>query len=247
MSITDDSTGLDLAYTEHPVVAFTAGTLSNIAAMVGEVESKLKRGTLSASTSPKLADVQRWLVRAKEELMQVKSFSFARRYAYATVTAGSYRLALPPDYNGGHVRVKDQTNDRTLKIVPAHLYDLKFPNPDAESTAKPVIACIKNMELWLAPPASACTIELDYDRSAADNTPTDFSFLPEVERFRCSDYAIAEAAESLEDWEKANWYRRKWQVGLQTSRKADARRKWKNMGFRAISVFEEAATRVYQG
>jgi len=246
MSITDDSTGLDQAWTEKEVVAFTVGTLAGITEMVTEVESKLKRGTLTANTSPKLADVQRWLIRAKEELMQVKSFSFARRYAYASLTAGNYRVALPPDYNGGHVRVKDQTNDYQLRILPAHLYDLKYPDPDEESNNEPVFACIKNMELWIAPPATACTLELDYDRSGDDNTATDFSYLPEIERFRCCDYACFEASESLEAWKKAQWYKAKWNDGLGRSRKADARRKWKNMGFRAISIFGEAAARSFQ-
>jgi hypothetical protein len=52
MSITDDSTGLSTTYTEQTVVAFTAGTLANVAACITEVEAKLKRGTLSASTNP---------------------------------------------------------------------------------------------------------------------------------------------------------------------------------------------------
>lgn len=248
MSITDDSTGLDQTWAEKEVVAFTIGTLANVDNMVSEIESKLKRGSLSTTTSPTLADVKRWLVRAKEELMQVKSFSFARRYASATLTIGNYRVALPPDYNGGHVRVKDQTNNRTIKIFPAHLFDLKYPDVDEESNDEPRMATIKNMELWLAPPVStALELELEYDRSGDDNTATDFSFLPEIERFGCCDFAMGEAAESLEDWKKAQWYRAKWNAGLDKSRKADARRKWKNMGFRAISVFEEAATRGYQG
>lgn len=246
MSITDDTTGLDTTYTEHTVVAFTAGTLPGLNEMVVEVESKLKRGTLSASTSPKLTDVQRWLVRAKEELMQTKSYSFARRYAYASLTAGDYRVSLPPDYNGGSVKVKDQSNNYTLRVIPAHLYDLKYPNPDSDSNHEPLFACIKNMELWVYPPATACTLELDYDRSGDDNIPTDFSFLPEIERFRCCDYACFEACESLEHWDKAKWYKGKWNDGLGRSRRADAKRKWKEIGYRAIGVFEEAAARSFQ-
>lgn len=247
MTITDDSTGLDLAYTEETVVAVTAGTLSNVAAMVAEVESKLKRGTLSASTSPTLTSVQRWLVRAKEELMQVKSFSFSRRYAYATLTAGNYRIALPPDYNGGHVSLLDQNNNRNIRILPTHLFDLKYPDMDAETADEPILATIKNRELWLSPPVSAgIRLEIQYDRSGDDNTPTDFSFLPEIERFYCSDYACSEAAESLEDWKKAQWFKAKWNDAIGRSRRADSRRKWKNMGFRAISCFEEIAARTYQ-
>lgn len=246
MSITDDTTGLDTSWVEKEVVAFTAGTLGDIDDMVTEVQDKLKRGTLSTSTSPTLVAVKRWLVRAKEELMQVKAFSFMRRYAYASVTAGSYRIALPPDYDGGSLRITDQTNDFTLRVLPSHLYDLKYPDPDEESNDEPRHCAVKGNELWLFPPATACTIEAEYARSGDDNTTTDFSFLPEIERFRCCDYACYEACESLEDWEKAKWYNAKWNVGLGRSRGADARRKWKDMGFRAISIFEEAAAREFQ-
>ena len=246
MSITDATTSVSTSWTEFPVVSFTAGTLSDITAMVTEIESKLKRGTLSATSSPTSTAVQRWCIRAKEELMQVKAYTFSRRFAYATLSAGDYRLSLPPDYNGGDVSIKDTTNDRKLAIWPSNKFDLKFPDVDAESNNEPLVACIKNMELWLCPPATACTIELEYDRSGDDNTSTDFSFLPEVERFRCCDYAIYEACESLEDWEKAKWYQSKWMAGLGRSIKADARRRWKERGFRAISMFEEAAGRSNQ-
>jgi len=246
MSITDATTSVNTTWTEHPIISFTEGTLDAVAAMVTEVERKLRRGTLDTTTSPTLSSVTDWLVRGKEELMQTKSYSFSRRYAYATLTAGDYRISLPPDYNGGPVRVKDQTNDFQLRIIPANLYDLKYPDPDAESNDQPNLACIKNMELWLAPPATACVLELEYDRSGSDNTPTDFSFLPEIERWRVVDYAIYEACESLDDFEKATWYKNKWMTGLQLSRKADARRKWKEMGYRAINVFEESNARNYQ-
>ncbi len=247
MSITDDTTGLDQSWAEDTVVAFTAGTLNTVTDMVTEVESKLKRGTLSTSSSPALASVQRWLVRAKEELMQVKSFSFARRFAYATLTAGDYRIALPPDYAGGHVVLLDQNNDRNIKIWPNHIFDLKYPDMDEEGDDEPIVATIKGRELWISPPVSAgIRLEIQYDRSGDDNTPTDFSFLPEIERFGCCDYALSEAAESLEDWNKAKWYKGKWNDRVGRSRRADARRKWKNIGFRAISCFEEIGARTYQ-
>lgn len=246
MSITDATTNVSTTWTEYATVAFTAGTLSTITDMVTEVESKLKRGTLSTSTSPTLASVQRWLVRAKEELMAVKSFTFSRRFAYASLTAGDYRIALPPDFAGGSVRVKDLTNDCSLVFWPSGQYDTKFPDPSAETSDEPQICTIKNMELWLFPPATACTIELEYERSGDDNTTTDFSYLPEIERFRCCDYALYESCESLEDWEKAKWYLEKWGMGIERSRKANSRRKWKEMGFRAISNLEHYKARQYQ-
>lgn len=244
MSITDTTASIDTAWAEYPTVTFLAGTLADIDAMVTEIESKLKRGTLSTSTSPTLVSVQRWCVRAKEELMQVKSYTFGRRFAYATLSAGDYRISLPPDYNGGDVSVKDTTNNRKLKIWPSNKFDLKFPDVDEESNDEPVICCIKNMELWLAPPVSGTPIiELEYDRSGSDNTTTDYTYLPEIERFYCCDYAIYEACESLEDWTKAKWYKEKWLFGLGLSRKADAKRRWKEKGFRAISTFEEFSAR----
>jgi len=321
MAFTDDTTGLSTTWTEQTVVAFNYGMLQTQSDMIGEVQDKLKRGTLSATSSPTLNSVKRWLTRAKQELMQTKSYSFARRYAYATLAAGDYRISLPPDYNGGDIRVRDQTNDRTLKVWPAHIYDKMFPDPDAESNDEIEVCCIKNMELWLAPPTSGTPIiEISYDRSGQDTanilkyeTQTgdytlgltvtggtseatgviiydtdsgtsgtlylkhvtgtfadtealtdsgsgaavvdgtltkgkieDFLFLPEMERFRCCDYAIYEACESLEDWEKAKWYRTKWDAGSFSSKKADARRKWKEMGYRVIDVFQEQNARQNQ-
>jgi len=247
MPITDSTATLTTAWTERSTVDFLSGTLATITEMITEVEDKLKRGTLSASTSPTSTAVQKWLIRAKEELMQTKSYTFSRRYAYATLDSGDHIIALPPDYNGGHVRVKDQTNDFMLVMVSPFDFDLKYPDISKESNDEPDFCCIKNMEMWIAPPVSGSTeLELEYERSGSDNTTTDFSFLPEIERFRCCDYAIYESCESLENWEKAKWYRTKWEAGMVLSNKADTRRKWKNMGFQAKSDFQARALRLYQ-
>ena len=247
MSITDSTTSLDTTWTERSIVAFTAGTLSDIDDLVTEVQDKLKRGTLSSTTSPTSTAVQRWLIRAKEELMQIKGFSFARRYAYTTLVADDYRVSLPPDYDGGHLVVKDQTNNRTLKFWPAHIYDLKYPDPDEESSDEIIVCCVKNRELWFAPPAGgAYEVEIEYNRSGDDVTPSDFSYLPEIERFRCCDCALFESFESLHMWNEADRYEQKWLKGLGRSRKADSRRKWKQLNYRAISCFEELGGRTYQ-
>lgn len=247
MAITDSTTTLDTAWSEFTTVAFTAGTIADSDGMLTDVESKLKRGTLSTTSSPTKASVQRWLVRAKEELMQIKSFTFARRYAYADLTTGDYRVSLPPDFAGGSWSVKDQTNDFTLIKWSPGAFDIKYPDVDEESNSDPRICCVKNMELWLIPPVDTTTrLELEYDRSGDDNTALDFSFLPEIERFRCCDYAMAEACESLEDWEKAKWYKQKWMEGLMRSVKANARKKWSNLGFRAISILEREEARYNQ-
>ena len=247
MAITDSTTTLDTTWAEDSFVAFTAGTLPTYAEMVTEVQDKLKRGTLSTTTSPTSTAVHRWLVRAKEELLQVRPFAFSRRFAYADPTVGEYRISLPPDFAGGNWRIRDQTNDKNLVRWPAHLFDLKFPDMDAEANGAPVIACVKNMELWLCPPVDGTTrLELEYDRSGDDNTALDVSFLPEIERFRCCDYALYEAFESLHDFEKATWYKNKWGEGLGRSQKADSRKKWADMGYQAISIFQQETARDHQ-
>ncbi|MDY6834973.1 MAG: hypothetical protein SVY53_09275 [Chloroflexota bacterium] len=248
MSIVDSTTTLDTAWTEQSFVAFTAGTLSTVSEMQTEVEDKIKRGSLSTTSSPTSTSVQRWLVRAKEELMQTKSYVFARRYAYADLTEGTYRASLPPDFAGAAWRLRDMTNDFLLIKWPAHVFDLRYPDMDEESNGDPKRCCVKGRELWVSPPVDTTTrFELEYDRSGDDNTPTDFSFLPEIERFRCCDYAIYEAMESLHDFEKAGWFRQKWEAGLRNSRGADGRKKWSDMGFRAIGIMERETTRYIQG
>lgn len=247
MPITDNTTDLNTTWTEYEVVGYTAGSIPDLDAAVGEVESKLKRGTLSATTAPTLASVRRWIARAKQELIQTKAYTFARRYVYAQIQSGDYRIGLPPDYNGGEIQVKDQDNDRALKLWDADKFDLKYPDVSEESNNEPRVFCIKNKELWFSPPSNGdVKLEIDYDRSGDDNNPEDLSFLPEVERFRCCDYAIYEACESLDDWKKAGWYKQKWLEGLGRSVKSNARRRWAQMGYRAISIFEEAGARDYQ-
>lgn len=247
MTITDTSTALDLAYTEQTAVAFTAGTIATIADCVTEVESKIQRGTLSTTTTPASTDVQRWLVRAKQELAEVRGYSFRRRYAYATLTSGTYRYAMPPDYSGGSLRVKDTTNDRDIELIPRHVYDMKYPDPSAESTNQPLACTVKNMEIWfIPPPNSALTIELEYERSGADNTPTDFSWLPELERFRCCDFALAESYEALHLYDRMQHFRTKWGGGLMKSIRADGRRRWNKHNYQATSVFQAHAARSYQ-
>ena len=247
MSITDDSTGLDTAYTEKTVVAFTAGTLSNISDCVTEVESKLKRGTLSASSTPTSTQVQRWLIRAKEELAEVKGFTWKRRYASVSTVANQYRYALPPDFNGGRVVLKDTSNDRIIPIWTEHWFDTKYPDPSAETSGEPLVAGVKNLELWLVPPPDAVyTLEIEYDRSGADNTATDFSWLPEIERFRCCDKAVSESFLSLHMWNEANLYQNKWAEGIGRARRADGKRRWKRMKYQAISWQQEYRASNYQ-
>lgn len=248
MAITDSTTTLDTTWVEKSFVEFTAGTLSNEAAMVTEVSTKLKRGTLSATTSPTETAVKRWLVRAKEEIAQKKGFSFKRRFASTTLTAGDYRISLPPDWDGGKMRLRDITNKKELFPWPNHIFDIKFPDLSAEASNAQYVYTIKNLEVWIAPPAQGTPeLEIEYERSGDDNTPGDYAWIPEIERFRCCDYALAEAFESLEALEKSQYYRAKFEVGLENSKKADARRKWKDLGYRVQSILEREDMRLYQG
>lgn len=247
MSITDSASNLATTWTEQDTVAFTSGTLATVTDCVTEVESKIKRGTLSSSTTPTDTQVQRWLIRAKEEISELRSYTWRRRYAYATTVAAQYRYALPPDYDGGRVMLRDTTNNRQIEILDSHFFDTRWPDPSEEDADEPEVAAIKGNELWLLPPpAGAYTLEITYDRSGDDNTPTDISWLPQLERFRICDFAVAESFASLHMWDESKYYYDKWMAGVGKSIKGDARRKWKTMRYQARSMFQEWDDRGYQ-
>lgn len=240
MSLTESTTTLDTAWTEQDITVFTAGLLSDADAMVTEVQSKLARGAIDANSTPTATDVKRWLGRAKQELAELKNYSFKRRYAYASTVADTYRYSLPPDYNGGDLTLRDTSNDRFIKFWDTKLFDKRYPDPGAETADKPLVATIKNGELWIIPPAGGVyTLEAEYGRSGDDITANDFAWLPEIERFRCCDFAIAESFEALHMLDYATAYRSKWNGGLQKAIRADGRRKWASMRYQAISIFQE--------
>ena len=208
MSLTVASTTLDSAWVEFSTVSYSAGSLADIDACVTEVESKLRRGTLTASTSPSTTEVQRWLQRAKQELAELRQFTWRRRYVTGTLTAGTYRYSLPPDFAGGRLGLRDKTNDRKINFISNHQFDILYPDPDEVTSGSIIAATVKNLELWVSPPPDgADVVELEYERSGDDITATDFSWLPEIERFRCCDFAISEAFASLQQWENAEFYR----------------------------------------
>ena len=239
MGITDSTTTIDTAWVEQSIVAFTSGVLTDEAACVTEVESKLQRGTLGASTKPTNTQVKNWLVRAKEELAEVKDYSFNRKFAQASLTAGDYRVSLPEDYNGGLMLVRDTTNDRPINVFAPGFFDRVYPDVSAESQNEPWEATIKNMELWLQPPANGTTvIEIEYLRSGAPTTATSFDWLPEIERFRCCDFAVAMSFESLHQFDLADRYLNRWGNAVAKSIRADGRRKW-NKRVSAISIFQD--------
>lgn len=239
MSITD-AVSFSTTWAEQTRGYFHAGTLSNIDDCVTEVQDKLKRGTLSASTTPTTTQVQRWLIRAKQELMELRQYSWTRRYAYATLTADTYRYALPPDYNGGYLTVRDTTNDRLVQAMSAAHFDLKYPDPSEEASDEVLAYTVKGMELWLIPPPGGTDrIEIEYDRSGADSTTTDFDYLPEIERFRCCDFALYQSYLALHQWAEAGLYKQEWLYNMEKAKKSDAKKTWQRTGFQAISTFQE--------
>jgi hypothetical protein len=157
----------------------------------------------------------------------------------ATLTAGTWRYALPPDYSGGHISIRDKTNDTKLSVVSPHQFDVLYPDPSkVTSTSGALVAAIKNLELWVMPPPGADVVELEYERSGDDITATDFSWLPEIERFRCCDFAIAESFAALQQWDSANYYYALWKEGTQKAKRSDGKRRYTTMGYRARSVFQ---------
>jgi hypothetical protein len=227
--ITDSSTTIGTSWTENTLGFFTTGDLSNIAACVTEVESKLKRGTIGTGSTPTTTQIEYWLKRKKMEIAEAFGFSYVRKYAYVTLVAAQYRYSLPPDFDGGKISLVDTTNNRSIRFIDSSLYDQMLPDPSEETSGEVTTACIKNMELWLAPPpAGTYTLQLEYQRSGAETTDDDFSWLPALMRYRCCDGAVAEAFESLHMWEEANLFHGKFEMGMKKAKRADSRRKAKS-------------------
>jgi len=239
MSLTVASAALDFAWTEFGAVEYTAGTLNTLSACIDHVGGKLNRNTpLSASTVPTDTQVSEWLIRAKEELQEARQFTWGKRYVTATLTVGTYRYALPPDFSGD-ASFRDMTDDRKIGLVSPHQFDVLFPDVTESDNGTILVGCIRGREVWFGPsPDSANVIELHYQRSGEDITATDFSWLPELSRFMICDFAIAEAFEALHQWGEADRFRMKWEISLKKTSIADGRKKWSEMGFRARSVFQ---------
>ena len=247
MPITDATTSLATTWTEASTVSFTAGTLADMDACVTEVGKMIKRGTLSGSTTPATTDVQKWLARAKEELAEIKKFTYTRRFASATTVVSTFRYSLPPDYNGGAVMLRDTTNNFPIPIWDDFKFGLKYSDPSAESNGKPRLACIKDRELWTSCPADgAYTLELSYERSGDDNTATDMAWLPEIDRWRCVDFAVGEAFMSLQQFQEAAVYLNRWSSDISKAIKANAKRKWGRQRYQALSWEQEYRMRLNQ-
>ena len=238
---------LTTTWTEQSVVAFTAGTLSDQADIRAYVESKLQRGTLSASSKPTITEVNREIVRAKQALCEVFGFTWQRRYSYADTVAATYRYALPADFMGGEVRLRDMTNDRFLDWIDPFRFDLKYPDVSKESNSKPQSFTIKDRELWIVPAAGAVyRLEFEYGRTGDDSTTSDISYLPESMRFKCADFAIYQSFMILHDFPKAQIYKQEWMEGLLKGKRADNRKKWAHSGFQAMTWQQEYAAKFNQ-
>jgi len=317
MTFTVASTSLTTpTWAEFSRPLYSVGSLSNMAACLKEVESKLNRGTIGSTSKPTDSEVYRWLQRAKMELAETRNYSWKRRYVTTTLTANTYRYSLPADFAGGHINVRDKTNDNKISITSPHQFDILYPDPAEETSGGDILlACIKGHEIWFMPMPGADEIELEYERTghdledaltvtaitkaspgvvsvtghglaiddvvffsgltemynlnntyqkvtvidsantfsindcsgyaAAESTGgacvqkvSDLSWLPEIERYRCCDFAIAEAFTSLHMWDHAGQYYQKWMVEVQKASRADGKRKWSTMGYRARSVFQ---------
>lgn len=239
MSIDAASTVLSTAWAEFSTVSMEQGTLSNEASLVVEVAAKLKRdGTLSATTTPTSTQVMYWLRRARLELAEIRNFSWKRRYVTATFASGSYRYALPPDFGGGYCKIRDVTDNRVISLISNHQYDILYPDPSELSTGTILCGTIKNLELWVAPaPDGNNIIEMEYDRTAESATD-DYSYLPEIDKWRCVDFATAEAFSSLKEYQEAQYYYQRWHEGIGKAITADGKKKWSTMGYRCRSVFQ---------
>lgn len=237
MSVTNATSTIDLSWQEVDVVSFTAGTMSTITDLQNEVEVKLQRGTLSTSTTPSTTQVQTWIIRAKEELMEMGGFSFARRYVYATATAGSYRFALPPDFGGGACKLRDITNNRTIRYTDRNVFDGAYPDPSEYGQGAIQNYTIRDREIWTYPAADGATLELEYTRTGDDNTATDISYLPERVRFKLVDMALVEGFECLQEFDKATYYERKGLGRIRMAKKGDNQKRWSSKR-RAISWLE---------
>ena len=81
------------------------------------------------------------------------------------------------------------------------------------------------------------TLEIEYERSADDNTANDVSYLPQLMRFKIVDYATYRAFLVLQQFTAAQMYRGEWEAGMVHTKKADGRKRWAAGGFRCHNWF----------
>jgi len=214
-------------------VSFNAGTLSDIDDCITHVQSNLNRGTLSATSKPTSTEVQNWLIRAKQELMETHGFTWRRVFSYLDTVAGTYRYALPLDFGEGGYIIRDITNDKRLTPIDPTAFDSIFVDVAGDENATLTYYTIKDRELWLSNPAGGVyRLELEYMRTGDDSTSTDVSYLPELARYKICDYATYRSFIALEMWEAASAYKGEWTSGISVSKKRDNRKRWAALGYK---------------
>lgn len=219
-------------------LAFTAGTLSTITNCISQVEQVLHRGTLSGSTTPTSAQVQSYLIFAKQELCEEFGFTWLRKYSYASPAAGEWQLGLPSDFGGSAYILRDITSNKRLSFVDPVTFDTLYPDVAGSSQEPIKYFTVKDRELWLhAPSNGTYTLELEYQRTGDDSTATDVSYLPEIFRYKICTYAIYKSFIMLQQWDAANIHKSEWESGLRRSRKGDGKKKWAAMGYQAKAWF----------
>ena len=229
---------ISTTWAQRDYVAFLTGTLSTISSCIDFVQGDIHRGTLSSSTNPTLTRVTEFLTHAKQKLAAKYGFSWRRKYVYATTSAGNWQLALPADYGGGVVTVRDVTDNSGDKLgyIPNATFDSMHPNPSGASSGEPEEYTIKDRELWLSRPADGSyTLELEYPRVGDDSTTTDVSWLPQIARFQICNYAIYRSFLLLQQWDAAQAYKAEWMEDIYDAKKTGGRQKWAEMGYRAVN------------
>lgn len=240
---------------EKSAVAFTAGTLSTIEDCRADVEANIHRGALSSSTTPTATQVDNWIIRAKQEMMERYGFSWRRCYSYASSVNGTWRYALPRDFSGGATILRDTTEDVRINFVDRITFDTLYPDPSENSAGPPDFYTIKDRELWLAGPTNGVYVfELEYQRTGDDArvvetddgdetyyslsaNPTDISYIPESIRFKLCDYATYRSFLMLQQWEASQIYKAEWEGGVQVAKKGDSTQRWAEMGYQIKNWF----------
>jgi len=217
-------------------VAFNHSTLATTANLITEVQTNLNRGTIGATSTPTSTQVTNWLVRAKEELMEVFGFTWARVFAYMDTVAGEYQYALPTDFASGGKVVRDITQDVRLFNLAPIAFDTVFPDVAGNANSAPYIYCIKDRELWLSSPASGVyRLELEYKRTGEDATAATWTYLPESMLFKLTDYATYRAFMALMQFESAQVYKAEWEFAVKKATRGDGRKKWAASGYKVHS------------
>lgn len=234
MALTEASAPLDTpTWAEYGIVSANVSAIDTLSSCIDVVSDKLNRAPITATTKPSDAQVADYITRAKEEIIELKSYTWARRYVVATLTSGVWRYALPPDC-ARITNLRDTTNDNAINIIEPYAFDMMYPDMAAISSGKVIVACQKNLELWVSPPPGAEVFELQYERNGDDASSVDISWLPEIERWRCIDFALAESWELLNQYDRAGYYSNKWAKYINKGKRTDSKRKLKGARGRGL-------------